>query len=615
MRMLASRYQQPKAAKVKQRASAIKHISAPLKGLSLNSKLVPGDPLTASVLTNFVVDDDRVSARAGFQKRMTTAAQAPIWHLIPYYGIPTRLAAATNHTLVDAITGALLKDGFGSNDWHWTSFSNLSENDYTVMVNGADGVWSWDGGSTPDPLPVGVVNLSNSDPAVCTVSPTDIGKFKNGMAVVIAGATDSGMTVANGTHVIGSVGSPANTFTLIGVDTSTAAAPQTIGVTADAPGSIAKELVTAPATDPWVVPDEFQIVLSHMNRLWFADSANLAVYYLPLQQKSGEVHVLPLNAIFRKGGSIRALATWTLDGGRGMEDQLAIFTSNGEVAIYQGTDPDQADTGQFNLTGIFRFDAPMSKHCVINYGGDLYVLISTGLTPMTTMLRAETEQLGQLDKSVISLFLAGSTKYRDRPGWQVFMNPSSSRVFCNIPLGSSNRYTQMIRHMPRPVWSQFENIPARCFGWIEPNVYFGDDSGSVYEMHPRFLSDDGKPIYVDMQTAWSAFNTPAAKQWKMVLPYIITDGVPKPYVDIRVDYDMSPPANQPDVTDAQSGAIWDVAAWNEEFWAHANQTRNNWSGVGAIGRVGGVRLSAAVLNCEFSVAGFDVIYETGSLFG
>ena len=46
------------------------------------------------------------------------------------------------------------------------------------------------------------------------------------------------------------------------------------------------ETVTAPAGETWIIPAKFDKVLSHMNRLWFADSQNLAVYYLPVQTKS-----------------------------------------------------------------------------------------------------------------------------------------------------------------------------------------------------------------------------------------------------------------------------------------------------------------------------------------
>ena len=87
----------------------------------------------------------------------------------------------------------------------------------------------------------------------------------------------------------------------------------------------------------------------------------------------------------------------------------------------------------FKLVGIFRFDSPMSKHSVVNYGGDLYVLISTGLVPMSTMIRAETEQLGQ--PTTTSSRCSQALQHRYEPGWQTFLNPSSGRLFCNIPQG------------------------------------------------------------------------------------------------------------------------------------------------------------------------------------
>ena len=611
MRMLPSRYLMPKPAQIKRQVAQVKHLAAPLKGLSQSSKLVPGDPLTGTILKNFVVDDDRITARAGYVKMFTDAALQPVEHLVPFYGQPPRLAGATNHTLINAADGALVKDGFTSNDWHWTAFSNLSQTDFTVMVNGHDGIWSWTGGLTPTGLAVPVVSISKANPAVVTVDAIDIGHFFNFMNVTIAGAAGD-FAVANGNHVITSVGTPANSFTLPLINTSAATGTSGAGITATPQGSIVKETVTAPSSEAWIVPDQFAIVLSHMNRLWFADSANLAVYYLPLQSKSGEVKVLPLNAVFRRGGHIRALATWTIDGGIGLDDQLVIFSSNGEAVIYSGTDPDT----DFSLVGIFRFDAPMSKHCTINYGGDLYVLISTGLVPMTTVIRAETEKLGQSEKSVLSLFLERSTLNRDQPGWQTMLNPSSGRLICNMPGGAPNRYDQMIRHMPRTVWSQWIDIPAHCWGWIDPYLYFGDDSGSIYRMHPQYLNDNGQPITIDVQFAWSQYGTPAIKHFKMVQPYIITDGDPKLLLDMKVDYDYSEPFNQPDVTFAQSGAEWDTATWDEDYWASGQaKALTLWTGVAKKGRVGGPRLTARILNCSFALSGFDVTYETGAVLG
>jgi hypothetical protein len=619
VRMMPTHYLQPAPAQAKKVVSQIAHLSPPLKGLNLATKTNIGDPLTAVILTNFVVDDDRITMRGGYRKKASiAAAPEPIWHLVPWHGAAPKLAAATSSTLYNAETGALIKAGFHGGDWHWTAFSNLSQQDYTVMVNGADGVWSWDGSVTaPVDYPaVTVTKLEKLNPARVTVAAGDIGKFYEGQIVLIAGATAPN-TAANGYHAVsniqGNTGSPANTFLMVGVDlTGGSDVNSPTGITADPPGTgLVKENVTAPTTSPWLSVNLFHIVVAHMNRLFFADQGNLAVYYLPLQTKAGEVKILPLNAYFKRGGFIKAMYTWSVDGGVGIDDMLAIFTSNGECAIFAGSDPDS----NFSLKGIFRFDAPMSKHSIVNYGGELYVLISTGLVPMSTLMKAESEQLGQVDKSVLSMFMADSTRYADRPGWQAILNPQSGRVFCNAPQGAPNVYHQMVRHMPRPVWSQFEGVPARCWAWMYPYMWFGDDKGNIYQGHTSFLNDDGKPIQVDVQMAWSQYKTPGVKHFKMIKVYFTSDGEVQMALDVKVDYDLTRPENFPDVTFRQPGASWDTATWDVDYWASGPLPNSNWTGVGRLGRVGGPRFTAAIQDCEFSITGFDVIYETGAALG
>src|SRR5262245_18480210 len=609
MRPSIARYLQPAAAVTKKGAVAkAAHILAPIKGLNFSTEKTTGDPLTAPILTNLVIDDDRVTARAGYKKISTHISGQPIYHLIPYYGPVQQMVSAVNHTLSKVTDGTVAKSGFTSDDWHWTAFANIGQEKFTVLVNGHDGVWSWNGGFAADGAVVNVTDVSKAANAVCTVSASDIGKFATGMSVKFSGAT-GGFAVLNGNHIIDNVNSPINTFRVPTIDTSAATGTAT-GVTAQPLGSFVKETVTPPTGETWVNTDTFNIVVAHQNRLFFADSSNLVLFYLPLQQKTGQVKMLPMNNMFRRGGVIRAMYTWSVDGGDGMDDKLVVFSSNGECIIWTGIDPDT----DFQRVGIFRFDAPITKHCITNYGGDLYCLISTGMVPMTTVIRAETENLGQGDRAVISYFLKQSVLNRDKYGWMLFLNPSSSRMFCNIPQGGG-KYDQMVHHMPKKVWMKFEDIPARTFGWIEPYVYFGDDTGSVYQMHPQFQNDDGDFIRIDIQTAWSTYGTPQLKHWKMVYPYIISDGHPRPKIDIRVDYDTSKPINQPDISVKETvGAIWNVDSWNTAPWGSTVISKANWNGVSSPPRkVGAIRLTASIRDCTFSIAGFDLTYETGGI--
>lgn len=621
--MYPSRSLVPQPVKVKAAIAELKHLGAPIKGLSMTTKRTEGAPLTAVRLENVVIEEDRVECRPGSRMAYRHASHKAIEALIPYYGVNSKIAAATNGE-IRLLNDTLVKGGFTSNDWHFTAFSNLSAVQFTVMVNGKDGVWSWDGStSSTAQTVVPVTSLSKSNPATCTVAAADIAKFKNGDIVLIKGAVGVGLINANGYHRIYKVGSPANTFTLQGVDTSAAAAAQTTGVTAtDMATGMVKEDVTVPEWLPHIVPNQFDIVISHMNRLWFADKTNLSIYYLPIQQKGGEVAEFPLNAIFKRGGYVKAMFTWTVDGGVGIDDQLVIFTSNGECAIYSGFDPDS----NFELAGVYRFDSPMSKNCVVNYGGELHVLVATGLVPMSTLMRAEDQKLGKYDQDVYALFTDQSRNYRSFSGWSVFIDPNTGRAICNLPNGGANRYVQGVRSMQSPAWTHWSNIYSRCWGWVNDMVYYGDDSGTVYEFDKKYLSDQSatgarRSIKIDIQMAWNSYGSSAIKQFKMILPYIITDGVPKPYVDFRVDYDYSTPLNQPDVTTAADGATWNVTGWDEDpagdgdYWAGGVKNWNNWQGIAAIGRVGAPRIVVNVSNCTFALAGFDILYETGGVFG
>lgn len=530
MRMLPTRYiSGAKPIRVKKQPAKVNHLTAPLRGLDLSTKLSGNaggtDALTAPILKNFVIQENRIECRPGTAIVATHSAHQPIETIIPYFGALEAIAVATHGEVCFAPAMTVLKNGFTSNAWSWTSYANLGVKTYTVMCNGKEGVWSWDGTN----LPAGLV----------------------------------------------------------------------------------KETITAPASAAWVDPNKLSIVMAHQNFLFFADDQNLCVYYLPLQTKSGELKMLPLNAMFRRGGTVRAVYSWTIDGGAGMDDMLVIFSSNGECAIYKGTDPDS----DYSLVGVFRFDSPLSKGSITQYGGDLYVMISTGMVPLSTMLKAQNEQLGIYDRNIASIFQDLASKYRNIPGWALMMDSSTNRIICNMPMGAPNKYRQVVREMLDPSWTQWDDIPSRCWIWLGNKNYFGDDSGNLWQMSKTFLNDGGKPIQVDVQWAWSDYGSPAFKQFKMVRPYILTDGVPAPFVDMRADYDQTPPRNQPDISFTRSGSKWNVSKWDTSPWAQGEITIAIWNGVSASGRVAAPRISAAINNCSFAISGIDVIYEVGSIMG
>ena len=244
-----------------------------------DAKTQEADQKFAAILTNLYLNDDRLTCRAGYKKLATMPGGLPVEHLVPYYGEPQRLLAATNNRLCDAETGLVLKTGFTCNDWHWTTHSDLGDTERTVMVNGNDGVWSWDGLQTGDVGPIAITKLAKNTitgtppltDAIVTVGAADIGKFENGDAVIVSGA-DAGHANANGSQNIAKVNDTPNTFTLVGVDTTGWGSDQTTGtMRVVKQGSFVKEAVKPPTGNTWLLTQDLAIVVAHMNRLFFAD--------------------------------------------------------------------------------------------------------------------------------------------------------------------------------------------------------------------------------------------------------------------------------------------------------------------------------------------------------
>jgi hypothetical protein len=526
--------------------SRVAHMSAPLKGLSRLAQLNESDPLLASILTNFVVQQDRIALRPGYFRMGAIADGRPISTLIPFYGPNPTFICGAGDGLFNAGGTRIGTHTYGSDVWSWTSFADLSQKKYTVMVNGIDGIISWDGTNASFPAvaleghPDNFPGLPDADPAGFRVLEPDIR-----------------------------------------------------------------------ALPPGFNSAKLDKVLAHQNRLWFANSTDLAVYYLPIQAMTGTFGILPLNAYFRRGGSIRAIMTWTYTGGTGMDDLLTVFSTNGEAAIYQGANPDAVD-GSFKLVGVYRFDTPMSSGCTINYGGELYVMIGTGLVPMSTLLKAEEDNLGTSDQNIMQEFSDVSKTFRDAYGWSVIINSQTNHAICNMPLGSG-KYQQLVRFMPNPIWSKWSNIPSRCWAWLDNRAYFGSENGLICRGGFDYLNDDGNPIDIDVRFAWSSFKSVAKKQFKMIRLYMMSDSVPQPFVDVEVDYENIVPTNRPDVTQVNTAALWNTATWDVDGWAVDAVPRQKWQGVVGLGRVGAPRIRASFQGSTFAITGADVIFEEGGL--
>jgi hypothetical protein len=120
-------------------------------------------------------------------------------------------------------------------------------------------------------------------------------------------------------------------------------------------------------------------------RIFCIEAGTLTAWYFEVDSIAGAAAAVPLGPLFSRGGELIAGGTWSLDGGSGMDDYCVFVTSEGEVAVYQGSNPD--DSGDWALVGVYFVGKPMGTRCLFKLGADLGILTVGGVFPISTALK------------------------------------------------------------------------------------------------------------------------------------------------------------------------------------------------------------------------------------
>ena len=123
------------------------------------------------------------------------------------------------------------------------------------------------------------------------------------------------------------------------------------------------------------------------NRLFFIERGTLSAWYLPVNSIAGAAAELPLGGVFQMGGSLLFGATWSLDSGSGLDDVCLFITTEGEVAVYQGTDP--ANAASWALVGVYQIGRPLGKNSWFKAGGDIAIATDDAIVPISVAVKAD----------------------------------------------------------------------------------------------------------------------------------------------------------------------------------------------------------------------------------
>lgn len=350
-------------------------------------------------------------------------------------------------------------------------------------------------------------------------------------------------------------------------------------------------------------------------RIFLCEKNTLNLWYLASQAISGAATKLPLGGVFNKGGSLIGGGTFSFDTGIGVDDYLVVVTTNGEAAMYSGTNP----ASDFSLKGVFNIGVPVGNRPLVRVGGDLIVITTSGAVPMSAMIannRAQAEQVS-ITAKIQELFNRAVRSYSGNFGWEAINYPKGRFIAVNIPEVEGVRQRQYVQNLITGAWCRFTGLNGNCWGLLDDDLYFGGNDGTVY--HADYTrQDNGSQIEWDMKTAFNHCGSPGQnKFFKALRPFLLTSGTASFLGGVNVDYDDVAPTGQITATPGGSG-VWSNASslWSVANWAGTGILVRDWMTVGRIGTVVAARFKGAASNISVQCNGFDLMYEKtqGSIY-
>ena len=231
--------------------------------------------------------------------------------------------------------------------------------------------------------------------------------------------------------------------------------------------------------------DDVAFVMVFKQRIWVILEDEDDAWYLPVASVAGELKRFTFGSKMPHGGNLQGLYNWTVDGGDGVDDMLVALSRGGDVIVYQGEDPeitpDGSSVGPWSTRGAwFIGETPQSRRLAIDYGPDLYLLSTFGLTSLSDLLRGQ-PLTGQTPSRKINRFLRADVEQgKNESAWQLVSHPADGFLQIITPKPAQTPYVQYNMNMQTGAWGFWEGVPIFGGDSWNGDYFMGGPNGVVY---------------------------------------------------------------------------------------------------------------------------------------
>jgi hypothetical protein len=327
-----------------------------------------------------------------------------------------------------------------------------------------------------------------------------------------------------------------------------------------------------------LTPSDLIDVMSHKERLFFIEKDTLRVWYLAINAIQGTAGLLDLGGVFNMGGKLICQGTWSHDGGLGPDDYAVFMTDQGELAVYQGTDP--GDPLNWGLVGVFAIGNPLGRRSMFKFGSDLQVLTTQGVFSLAQALSLDRAQANKvaITAKIQNAFFTASESYGTNFGWQGLTYPRGSLAIYNVPITELTESHQYVQNLQTGAWCRFKSLNAFCWATLDDDIYFGGVS-AVYQWDVG-VTDDGVDLLADLKTAFNYFGDRGSlKRFTMLRPTLNATADVRPAIEMLTDFQERAPTAVPTTIMDRNDIL---------------TIRDNWTSVTGLGYNGSVRMQVRI---------------------
>jgi hypothetical protein len=378
---------------------------------------------------------------------------------------------------------------------------------------------------------------------------------------------------------------------------------------------------TYSTTSGWVkrtptnLPANPKTVVVWKQRLWFTCENDTNVYYMgTVDTITGTVTALPMGAQLRSGGYVACGINWTMDAGLSVDDYLVFIGTQGDVVVWQGTDPTSAST--FGIKGVWYVGPVPTKGAFWTpMGGDVMIVSQAGVAMLSAIVRGTFDAITQNSPAskILPALRPLVALYKATAQWQV-IPVASSNILIIKPPKTTEGWINYVMDMATGSWCRFTGIPSDCMTVVDGKLYSAGPS-FVYESlggttdNQTIAGAAGNQMEGDVLSAFNAYGSPAnLKKWSMVRPSFISSSAPSVKLQINTQYNLTTVDGTPGFA-SEAASNWDAGVWGVAAWFGAYNTYEAWAGSAAMGYIGALRMrvrGAGATTFTSYVSMFDV---------